>query len=144
MIKLTFCLKRLPHLSRAEFQAYWRETHAPLVKSHAATLGIARYVQSHALPESGTFPLAAVRGSAGQDFDGVAELWWADMATFAAAGATPEGRAAGQLLIGDEARFIDLPNSPIFLVEEHEVVGWPQSPTRTAGSRLSWANTPSK
>ncbi|HBT35125.1 MAG TPA: EthD family reductase, partial [Hyphomonas sp.] len=24
MIKLTFCLRRLPHLSREEFQRYWR------------------------------------------------------------------------------------------------------------------------
>ena len=31
MIKLTFCLRRLPHLTREEFQTYWREQHAPLV-----------------------------------------------------------------------------------------------------------------
>ena len=40
MIKLTFCLRRLPHLSREEFQRYWREQHAPLVAKHAKTLGI--------------------------------------------------------------------------------------------------------
>ena len=123
MIKLTFCLKRLPHLTRAEFQTYWREVHAPLVQAQAEVLGIARYVQSHSLPESPAFPLAAVRGSAGMDFDGVAELWWQDMASFGAAGLTPEGRAAGQLLLEDEARFIDLPRSPIFLVEETQFVG---------------------
>ena len=39
MIKLTFCLRRLPHLSREEFQAYWRETHAPLVAERAEVLG---------------------------------------------------------------------------------------------------------
>ena len=33
MIKLTFCLVRLPHLSREAFQRYWFETHAPLVES---------------------------------------------------------------------------------------------------------------
>ena len=44
MIKLTFCLVRLPHLSREEFQAYWRGTHAPLVASVAGTLKIRRYV----------------------------------------------------------------------------------------------------
>ena len=36
MIKLTFCLRRLPHLSREQFQTYWREQHAPLVAKHAA------------------------------------------------------------------------------------------------------------
>lgn len=123
MIKLTFCLKRLPSLSREEFQAYWRETHAPLVKRHAKVLGIARYVQSHTLPEGTAHALAEPRGSTGQDYDGVAELWWTDMESFAAAGQTEAGRAAGQLLLEDEARFIDLPNSPIFLVDEMQVVG---------------------
>ncbi len=42
MIKLTFCLKRLPHLTRAEFQTYWRKVHAPLVQAPAEVLGIAR------------------------------------------------------------------------------------------------------
>lgn len=123
MIKLTFCLKRLPGMSREEFQAYWRERHAPLVQRHAQVLGIARYVQSHTLPEGTAHALAEPRGSAGQDYDGVAELWWTDMASFAAAGQTDEGRAAGQELLEDEARFIDLPNSPIFLVEEKQFVG---------------------
>ncbi|MGH7820684.1 MAG: EthD domain-containing protein [Candidatus Binatia bacterium] len=36
MVKLVFCLRRLPHLSRAEFQRYWRETHGPLVRKHGA------------------------------------------------------------------------------------------------------------
>ena len=31
MIKLVFCLRRKPTLSREDFQAYWREIHAPLV-----------------------------------------------------------------------------------------------------------------
>lgn len=123
MIKLTFCLKRLPGLSREEFQTYWRERHAPLVQRHAKTLRIARYVQSHTLREGSAQALAQPRGSDGQDYDGVAELWWTDMASFAAAAQTDEGRAAGQELLDDEARFIDLPNSPIFLVEEREFVG---------------------
>lgn len=123
MIKLTFCLKRLPHLSRDEFQSYWRDIHAPLVRKHAEALNIARYVQSHSFPESASAPLAQSRGSAGQDYDGVAELWWTDMERFASAGMTPEGQEAGRILLEDEARFIDLPNSPIFLVNEFEVIG---------------------
>ena len=31
MIKLTFCLHRLPGLAREAFQEYWVNTHAPLV-----------------------------------------------------------------------------------------------------------------
>ena len=33
MIKLTFCLHRLPHLSREAFQDYWFNNHAQLVAS---------------------------------------------------------------------------------------------------------------
>jgi hypothetical protein len=49
MVKLVFCARRLPHLSRAEFQKYWHENHGPLVKKYAAALGIRRYVQVHTL-----------------------------------------------------------------------------------------------
>lgn len=137
MIKLTFCLKRLPHLTREEFQSYWRDVHAPLVKRHSAALKIARYVQSHSLPQSTSSPLAQSRGSAGQDFDGVAELWWTDMETFASAGLTPEGQEAGRILLEDEARFIDLPNSPIFLVDEYQVIGCYSAATAIGSKKAS-------
>ncbi len=50
MIKLTFCLIRLPHLTRAEFQDYWLNRHGPLVASVKDALRIRRYVQTHSLP----------------------------------------------------------------------------------------------
>ncbi|GHE74249.1 hypothetical protein GCM10019059_37220 [Camelimonas fluminis] len=119
MIKLTFCLVRLPHLTRAEFQTYWRESHAPLVRSHAGTLRLRRYVQSHTLPEDAAPWLSASRG-APAEFDGVAELWWDSMADFTHR--SPEGAAAGAALLADEKTFIDLAKSPIFVTEEFEVV----------------------
>lgn len=118
MIRLTFCLLRLPHLTRQEFQDYWRDQHAPLVMSHREALGFRKYVQSHTISDAARLPLALVRGSAGLDYDGVAQFWWDDMATLAAAGATDAGRQAGALLLEDEARFIDMARSPIFLSED--------------------------
>ena len=50
MIKLSFCLVRLPHLTREAFQTYWLGTHSPLVASMAEALQIRRYVQTHSLP----------------------------------------------------------------------------------------------
>jgi uncharacterized protein (TIGR02118 family) len=88
MLKLSFCLHRLPGLSREEFQRYWRESHAPLVRRHAAALGIERYVQVHAAHDELSELLRASR-SAPEPYDGVAELWWRDRATFEAALATP-------------------------------------------------------
>ena len=75
MIKLTFCLRRLPHLSREEFQRYWRETHAPLVRAAAPALRVRRYVQSHTLPHGLNETLRRGRGTP-EPYDGVAELWW--------------------------------------------------------------------
>src|ERR1700719_2898224 len=48
MVKLVFTLRRREDMTRAEFQRYWRERHALLVKRHADALHIRRYVQVHA------------------------------------------------------------------------------------------------
>ncbi|HEY8513886.1 MAG TPA: EthD domain-containing protein [Candidatus Binatia bacterium] len=123
MLKLVFCLTRLPHLTREEFQRYWRETHAPLVRRHAETLRIQRYVQLHSLPASD--PLnEALRASRGgpEGYDGIAELWWRSAEDLAAATATEEGRAASLELLEDEKRFIDLARSPLWLAHENEVI----------------------
>lgn len=121
MIKLCFCLRRQPHLTREEFQQYWRTTHAPLVAARAAALGIRRYVQVHTITDPRLDGIAAVRGSAGQDFDGIAELWF-DSADALAATPNEAAIQAGLALLEDERNFIDLPNSPIFFAVENEVV----------------------
>jgi uncharacterized protein (TIGR02118 family) len=122
MLKLTFCLRRKPELSREAFQRYWRETHAPLVRGFASALGIERYVQVHTAHDDLGAALREGRGGP-EPYDGVAELWWRDRAAFEAALATPEARHAGAELLADERRFIDLAHSPLWLGEEHPVVG---------------------
>jgi hypothetical protein len=114
-----FCLRRLPHLTREQFQDYWRNVHAPLVRSHAEALGLSAYVQNHALPEALSTRLARERG-APPSFDGVAQLWWHERTLTAAQ--KDAARRANALLLEDERRFIDLCASPIFLVEDHEVL----------------------
>lgn len=120
MIKLTFCLHRLPHLSRAEFQDYWFNNHAPLVASVRDALKIRRYVQLHSLPDAEDALFAAVRGAPGP-YDGVAQLWWDSLEDLATD--TPEARAAGLLLLEDERKFIDLYRSPLWLGEEKVIFG---------------------
>ena len=120
MVKLLFCLRRLPHLSREEFQRYWRERHAPLVASHAKALGIRRYVQRHTIDEPLHAGMARPRGGIAE-WDGVAELWW-ERERLTDAAAIDAARRAGRELLEDEARFIDLPNSPVFFVGDFEVI----------------------
>jgi uncharacterized protein (TIGR02118 family) len=121
MVHLIFCLRRLPRLSRAEFQRYWREKHAPLVQKHAAALGIKRYVQAHTIDPSGTQGIAASRG-APDPYDGVAELWF-DLDQLRSLGQREAAVEAGLALLEDERRFIDLASSPIFITEENVVIG---------------------
>jgi hypothetical protein len=59
MITIVFCLRRLPGLSREEFQHYGLAGHAPLAREHAAVLGIRRYVQSHSSDRATAASLAA-------------------------------------------------------------------------------------
>ena len=47
MIKLTFCLRRRPDLSREAFYDYWLNQHAPLVRRHQSALRMRRYIQLH-------------------------------------------------------------------------------------------------
>jgi hypothetical protein len=117
MVKIVFCLKRLPTLTREQFQAYWRDVHAPLVAARAPLLGIQRYVQCHTLPDASFAGMARRRG-APAPFDGVAEIWFGD----GGEGSEEARRIAALELIDDERRFIDLAQSPIFCTDEHEVL----------------------
>jgi uncharacterized protein (TIGR02118 family) len=121
MIRLVFCLRKRDDLSREEFQAYWRDHHAPLVRSHAAALGIRRYVQLHSVDDAISLAVAGARNPP-EPFDGVAELWFDSLEALAATGGTEEARAAGAALLADEATFIDLSRSPFFFANEHVVV----------------------
>lgn len=122
MVKLTFCLRRLPELSLEEFQQYWRGTHADVVAERAVVLGIRRYVQVHTAGELAGLHRAfqARNGGAPEPFDGVAELWFDSIDVLT--NDDPAVRQASSELLADERNFIDLEQSPMWLSNEHEVV----------------------
>lgn len=115
-MKLLFCMRRLPHLSHAQFQAYWRDEHAPLVIERAEILGIRRYHQLRSMDDNYSKSLAHKRGSP-PAYDGVAELWF-DSSESATEEWRNRARKANEELLEDERRFIDLTASPMFLVQE--------------------------
>jgi uncharacterized protein (TIGR02118 family) len=121
MIKLVFTLRRREDMTRGEFQRYWRERHAPLVKRHADALHIRRYVQVHACDTDLDEAVAGARGSEPRFYDGVAELWWDSLEELVAAFSSDAGQVAGRELLEDEKRFIDLPRSPLWFGEENVV-----------------------
>ncbi|MEM7100961.1 MAG: EthD domain-containing protein [Pseudomonadota bacterium] len=119
MIRLVFALHRKEGMSRAEFSDYWLNQHAPLVASFASDLRILRYVQTHALDDEQSEPARVARGNMEKPHDGVAELWWSTEAELESANTSEAGAAAGAALLEDEAKFIDLPNSPLWFAYEY-------------------------
>ena len=119
MVKLVFCCRRRSELSREEFLRYWLEQHGPLVRRlRAAIPAMRRYVQSHTLDTPANDAIRAGRGSA-PAYDGITEVWFDDLTALGPT--TSEAADAARQLLQDEARFIDLAHSSVFLTVEHEI-----------------------
>jgi hypothetical protein len=122
MIRLVFLLRRKSDLSLAEFSDRWRLDHGPIVAGNQRALGVLRYTQTHRLDDPMNDAMARARGGMEPPYDGVAELWWESEEAFRGASATEAGRRAGATLLADEAEFIDLAASPLWLAHEYPQV----------------------
>jgi uncharacterized protein (TIGR02118 family) len=107
MVKLVYCICRKPTLSREEFIRYWAGVHGPI---GARIPGLRKLVQSYALPATGDHGPAA--------FDGMAELWFDDLAAVLEARQSPEWDAS----TADEANFVDSTRSAYFVTEERQIL----------------------
>jgi len=115
MEKMIICLRRQPDLTPEAFRQHWRDIHAPIVVKHAATLGIKRYIQVHALesaPISGRAP----------GFDGIGEVWVESVAALRVAAATPQGAVAARELGESDAFLTDLSHSPLTFGTEITII----------------------
>jgi uncharacterized protein (TIGR02118 family) len=108
VIKLVYCITRRAGMSVDEFSRYWHDVHGPIGRRIP---GLRRLVQSHPVldPDDRRPPA----------FDGMAELWFDDLAALQAARQSPEWQASSK----DEARFIDATRTALFLTEEREIRG---------------------
>lgn len=122
MIRIVFVLRRKPSMSLGDFQKYWYEVHGPTVAKHATTLNILRYIQNHTLDDPMNEQMAHARGGMEPPYDGVAELWWPTRDALASSFTSAAGQAAAKELVEDESKFIDLPNSPLWLAYEYPQV----------------------
>jgi hypothetical protein len=117
MIKIVYCIRRKPGLSREEFQERWLNRHGKLVWERAKAIGMVKYAQNHTIDSALGDACMASRSQA-QPYDGVMEGWWeSDEAAMAAMG-SDEGRAAMETLHADEATIMDFDNCRIFTVKE--------------------------
>lgn len=77
MVKIISCLKRRPDLTHEAFVEHWNKVHGPVVRELLP--GLRRYVQNPTVPvKSRTW-----------EWDGVAELWFDDVAAVRAAFSSP-------------------------------------------------------
>lgn len=109
MLKVIGLLTRKPHLTHEQFVDHWLNVHGPLA---LGVPDIRRYVQSHIRD---TRTRADVPESAVQ-IDGIAELWYDDLASYEAAARTPEMKR----LTDDGALIISEIKS--YLIEEIEII----------------------
>ncbi|MEQ9801036.1 MAG: EthD domain-containing protein [Salinisphaeraceae bacterium] len=120
MIKLVYICYRRADFTPEAFYDRWLNVHGPLVKSVAKQIGARRYVQSHKLDTPVNEQLREARGMP-EPYDGITEVWWNSMDDLIQAAETDAGRDAMQRLVEDEAEFLDLEKSCIFMSEEHTI-----------------------
>jgi len=106
MIKLVYCITKRPDMSHDEFFNYWRNVHGPI---GAQIPGLLRLVQSHSIRDSGD--------TREPDYDGVAELWFEDVAALLEARKSEEWKLSGT----DEENFIDHKRVAYLVASEYEI-----------------------
>jgi len=115
MVKLIYCLRRLPHLSLSEFQSHWLESHARFGRDNPV---IRRYVQYHGLPDDPVMEaMQQAEGTSVEPFDGVAVSWWDDADSLRTEMAGRRVAAA----LEDEQHFIDHSRSSACLTTERVI-----------------------
>ena len=128
MIKLVYIVRKRDDIAFKDFSAYWLEKHGPLVRSFAKAIRARKYVQSHLIDSPANRGMQEARGMM-EGAAGITEVWWDSLADLEAAFRDPAGVAATQDLANDEAKFIDIGRSQLFVTQEHTIFDY------TAGAR---------
>ena len=130
MLKITYCMRRLPSLSREDFQTYYRRKHTRVLSQEdGAKLKMRRYVQLHALDEGACDALDMNRGGE-PSFDAIAEIWLDDHEVWEQDWNSEEGHAVLRQLMDDEKNFIDWSRSVMTCSRELVMIDGPSTPGR--------------
>jgi uncharacterized protein (TIGR02118 family) len=113
MIAMIACAKRKAGMSLAEFNQYWIEKHAPLVRSVPEFMRhVRKYVQFHCDPQG---PAGGSPFGGSVDYDGVGELWFDSRESMKMAFEEPRYL---EVIRPDELKFLDLDKCIIFITRE--------------------------
>jgi hypothetical protein len=122
-VKLIFVARRRPELTPEQFQDYWVNRHAPLVKELQDTVRIKQYVQSYTLDTPLNADFCTARGIPFEEPpDGVAEAWWESLDDVVAGFSGPDGEEAARRLVEDEGKFCDFATSRAFWTAQRQII----------------------
>ena len=123
MIKISYLMRRLPHLSLAEFQSYWSEKHPLAAPEDAfAMLGVKRYVQVLPLESEARSLVIGPRTGLVEPFDGIAELWFESEEALIRDWSTDKAKEYVKIFFEDEQNFVDWTRSTILVSQENVVM----------------------
>jgi uncharacterized protein (TIGR02118 family) len=122
-VKLIFIARRRPELTAEQFQDYWVNQHAALVKEVQSTIRIKEYIQSYTIDTQLNADFCSARGIPFETPpDGVAEAWWDSLEDVQAGFSGPDGEEAARRLIEDEGKFCDFTTSRAFWTEQRHII----------------------
>jgi uncharacterized protein (TIGR02118 family) len=122
-VKLIFIARRRPELTAEQFQDYWVNQHAALVKEVQSTIRIKQYIQSYTIDTQLNADFCSARGIPFETPpDGVAEAWWDSLEDVQAGFSGPDGEEAARRLIEDEGKFCDFTTSRAFWTEQRHII----------------------
>jgi hypothetical protein len=122
-VGVTFCLRAPSDLGRQAMLDHWLGSHAQLARSLGPALGFVAYSQLEADGDPALTAAVQSFGGGGEDYDGVAELYYADLGVLRRGLFRLRTQAANLKLVRDEITFIDMPRSTLVLGTNH-----PRSP----------------
>ena len=123
MIKISYLMRRLPHLSLEDFQSYWSEKHPQAAPADAfAILGVQRYVQVLPFETDARNLVIGPRTGLEDPFDGIAELSVESEDALARNWSTNKAQEYVKIFFDDEQNFIDWTRSTILVSRENVVV----------------------
>ncbi|KAJ9603009.1 hypothetical protein H2200_012304 [Cladophialophora chaetospira] len=116
-IKCTYLLVKRNDLTQAACHETWLKDHGPYVDTFADVSNMAKYIQSHTIAPEANADIVAKRGFSAP-LDGITEVWVADPAASKTGG---EQLKAGEALVEDERRFVEMGKSRCFMTKEHVI-----------------------
>ena len=123
MIRISYLMRRLPHLTLEEFQAYWSTQHPQAAPADAfSVLSVRRYVQVLPVESKARDLVIGPRTGLEAPFDGIAELWVDDLEAIQRDWSTDKAKEYIEIFFKDEQNFIDWERSTILVSNENVVI----------------------